>query len=124
MVAATVGGRGSRVSGTGPGLGAGGEEKDHTHCLHRLRTPGLEHPQTALKAQRSRGPTPRQAGLIPRPRPGAGTHLCSGRDHVSPRAALALLGLKSARLLVFPTRKRLLLLISTFLYCSTVIFIL
>ena len=41
---------------------------------------------------------------------------------MSPRAALALLGLMSAWLSVFPTRKRLLLLISIFLYCSTVIF--
>ena len=67
-----MGGGGSRVSGTGPVLGAGGKERDRTHCLHRLWTPGLEYPQTALKGpaqQRSRGPAPRQAGLIPRPRP-------------------------------------------------------
>ena len=63
---------GEQSLGTGPALGAGGEERDRTHWLHRLWTPGLEYPQIALKGpapQRSRGPAPRQAGLIPRPRP-------------------------------------------------------
>lgn len=66
---------------------------------------------SAPEAQRSRGPAPGQEPT------------CAVRPRVLPRAP-ALVCPKSAWLsLVFPTRKRLLLL-RIFLYCSTVLFIL
>ena len=94
-----VGGGGSRVRGRGPALGAGGEARDHTHCLLGLRTPGLGSP-----AAGSRGPA------LPRPRapeaPPPGRNPPAQSDHESSPRAPALVGPMSAWLsLVFPTRK-------------------